>query len=347
MKKSHKNIEISRSAVEDRLVYGCSFPPFRSVDGKTNVQHIIPRAQSGIYVLAHKDGTYYIGLSINVGKRFEQHVFNKRPIAAYTFRKVRKPYLDIVETETIAILEDMGVKVTNTEKMKPEGSSQTNTKAIPPKDLTRWLNEDSWNILSGEIPKSPRPHSDIEECYQSEFLHNPNAQGILDFYSEFVKKCIYKPFQTAPDKWNVTCMPATRYDWIEGKPKVAALSLLNVGGQYVVLIIDDHRSIEISLAVKKSVFRRAHPNGVAELKRLAPSITEEETSVIALGDDQVDISVLLSEAKLLLKDRGLIRAIRAIVVHNRGMNQEGSSIYKRYHCYALAKDILSLIRNNP
>ena len=20
-------------------------------------------------------------------------------------------------------------------------------------------------------------------------------------------KCIYKPFQTAPDKWNVTCLP--------------------------------------------------------------------------------------------------------------------------------------------
>lgn len=333
---SPNSATVNRSSVERRLMYGCGFPPFRSVDGKRDIQHIVQNTQSGIYVLAHKDGTYYVGLSVNVAKRFEQHVPDKRPIAAFTFRKVHKTILGAVESEIIALLEDMGVRLTNTEKMKPSiGGASRSAATISPDDLNRWLTDDSWNDLSGMTPDAPRPFSNIEDRYSSEFLHKPYAHDILDFYSEYVRRCIFKPLQTAPDKWNVTCLPRTKYMW-ENK-KLPAVSLINAGSQYVVLIVDDHGSLVVSLAAKKSVFERT--SSLARLQRLAPSARVQPTSVTALGDDQVEIVVLLAEAKALLEDRGLISAVRAIVVHNRGMNQSGSSIFKRYHCFAFAKDI--------
>jgi len=339
--ENRERAHVKPSAVESRLVYGCGFEHFRSVDGRTSVQHLIPQTQSGIYVLAHKDGTYYVGLSVDLGRRFEQHVENKRPIAAYAFRKVHKTNLDKTESETISILKDMGVEVTNTEKMGAMKVEDAVSDAIPSEDIKHWLSDDSWNDLKGTAPESPRPHGDIENKYRSEFLHKPYVQGILDFYADYVAKCIYKPFRTAPDKWNVTCLPSTRYKLGETTGK--AVSLINVGAQYSVLLIDDHGKIMVSLAVKKSIFRRAHPDGIEDLRFYAPSVREEKATVTALGDDQLEILVPLSEAKALLKDKGLISSIRALVVHNRGMNQTGSSVFKRFHCYAFAKDILQLI----
>lgn len=321
--------------VESRLVYGCNFPSFRSVDGKTSVQQIIPNKSSGIYVLSHKDGTFYVGLSINAGRRFHQHLLNKRPITAYTFRKVHKSNLDIVESETISILKDMKAKVTNTEKMKVEVTSKNSKSHITPKEMERWLTDDSWNDLKGNIPRAQRPYGDIEEKYRSEFLHKPYAQDIIGFYREYVKKCIIKPYKTVPEKWNVTCLPTTSYEF--GK----AISLLNVGGQGAVLIAEQKGQIKVWLAVRKSVFRRVHPNGIERLKSLAPSVIEKKSEMSALGEDQLDIIVPLSEAKDLLKDKGLIHAIRALVIHKRGMGLSGESIYKRHHCFSLAKDILS------
>ncbi|MSU74601.1 GIY-YIG nuclease family protein, partial [Candidatus Kaiserbacteria bacterium] len=235
------------SSVERRLVYGCGFPPFRSVDGKTSVRHIFPEARSGIYVLAYKDGGYYVGLSIDVTKRFEQHVVSKRPIAAITFRTVHKARQYVTESETISILQDMGVKVANTEKMIPKDTGGTITKTLSSKDLDRWLNTDSWNDLAGKASAAPRSHSDIEERYGSKFLTRQDAGDILDFYADYVKKCIIKPFQTAPDKWNITCLPSTSYSF--GK----CLSMLNVGGQTAAYVADDRGEITVGMFVKKSV----------------------------------------------------------------------------------------------
>ena len=330
-------MQLSLSTVERRLVYGCGFPLFRSVDGKTNVQHIIPRTQSGIYVLAHKDGTYYVGLSINAGKRFEQHVVNKRPIGSFAFRKVHKSKLDITESETMAILKDMGVKLTNTEKMQPEEDVEINVANISQKDLTRWMTDDTWNPLTGSLLKAPRPHSDTEDPYRSEFLHKPYAQEVLGFYAEFVKKCIFKAFKTAPDKWNLTCLPTKTYRI--GK----CISALNVGGQAAVLIGDKKGSITVAFYVKKSVFLRSHSNGMTELRLLAPSVRIVGDGMKALGDDQLELNVPLDEARAILKDKGLVSSIRALVMNKRGMMMSGSSPYKRFHCYALAKDVLSRI----
>ena len=332
------NMQSTLSLVERRLVYGCGFPRFRSVDGKTDAECVFPRSRSGIYVLAYKDGGYYVGLSIDAAQRFKQHVASKRPITAITFRPVHRARQGITESETISILADMGVKVANTEKMQPEEISETGERTISAKDLERWLTDDTWNDLTGKISQSKRPHGDIEERYRGELLHKPYAQDLLDFYAEYVKRCIIKPFQTAPDKWNVTCLPSKSYE--VGK----CISTLNVGSQAAVLIAEKHGSISVNFSVKKSVFRRVHPNGIARLKLLAPSIKEKTTHMVALGDDQLDMSVPLSEAKAMLKDNGLGCAIRALVVHNRGMNQSGSSMYKRFHCYSFARDILTRCR---
>jgi predicted GIY-YIG superfamily endonuclease len=326
--------------VEHRLVYGCGFAAFRSVDGKTEVTHILPRQVAGIYVLSFKDSSFYVGLAKDLAGRFEQHVGKKRPIRAYTSRKVHKAHLQAAESETIAILQEMGVKLTNTEKLRQEIVVEAKESSLKPKEVEKWLLDDSWNDLSGDIPHAPRPHSDIEERYRNEFLHKPYAQDVIEFFAVYIKKCIIKPLQTAPTKWNITCLPSTAYESGSGA-RAPSVSVLNVGGQYVAMLLDVGGSVEVSLAAKKSAFYRVHPDGEKGLHRLAPSTKVWKSSLKMLGDDQVDIIVPLDEAVDLLKDKGVVHAIRALVVHDRGMNQSGYSPYWDNHCYSFAEAILA------
>jgi predicted GIY-YIG superfamily endonuclease len=321
--------------IESRLVYGCGFPRFRSVDGRTSIQHIVQGSVSGIYVLYHKDGTFYIGLSVDVRKRFEQHVVEKRPIAKYTFRKVHKLLLDQTETETISILREMGARITNSEKMSSGRDNESKMDVLTSAEIEKWLKNDTWNDLSGRAPSAPNPDSNYEEKYRDNFLFRPYAEDIINFYAEYVKKCIIKPSKTVPEKWNVTCLPNKTYE--VGK----CISTLNVGGQASVLIAEKNKHIYVHFSVKKTVFKRTHPDGLTRLKLLSPSIIEKKDHMNALGDDQLDFVVPLDEAKKILRDRGLILSIRALVVHRRGMTMAGSSMYKRFHCYTLGSEILS------
>lgn len=325
-----KKIVLDRQSVERWLAY-CGFGRFRSVDGRTGVERQFPRLRSGIYVLAYKDGGYYVGLTIDVRRRFRQHVASKRPIAAIAFRPVSAQRQDEYESKTIAMLNCAGAPVENTAKMTESGAPAVGG-GISQEDLGKWLRDHDWNDLGGVTPKAMRPNSDIEERYRNEFLPLPVAQDIIDFYAEYVRRCIIAPKRTVPYKWNVTCLPSTNYSM--GK----SYSLLNVGSQAVVFI--DRKGPVVELWLKKSVFRRAHDRGIPRLKRLAPSVAEHPAYLIALGDDQLRLSVKLSEASALLKDGGVTRSIRALVVHNNGMNQSGSSMFSRFHCYGLAKDIL-------
>ena len=334
MKKQQINFE----DVERRLVYGCGFPKFKSVAGKTNIQNIVPRGQKGIYVLSHSDGTFYVGLSVDASNRFEQHVVNKRPIVKYTFLKVRKAYLQDAETEIISLLEDMGVPLTNIEKIRLQKEDFPKP-VISLEDRMQWDKSDTWNDLTGKVIAGPTPHSDNEEKYRNVFKYKWYNKDVIDFYSEYVKKCIIKPLKTAPEKWNVSCLRSTSYGI--GKQ----ISALNAGKQYLVLIAENKEGVNLLIAAKKSVLKRIHGKDLRELKKLSPSVMVEwRTGLVAFGDDQVEVIVPLKEAKNILKDKGLIRAIRMLAIHPNAMLIKGRSPYTRFHSYSLAKAILSKLK---
>jgi hypothetical protein len=234
----------------------------------------------------------------------------------------------------------MGVSLTNIEKIKLK-NEYTQKPLVSLEDRMRWDKSDTWNDLTGKITNGPTPHSDNEEKYRNVFRYKWYYKDIIEFYSEYVKKCIIKPLKTAPEKWNVSCLRSTSYGI--GKQ----VSVLNAGKQYLVLIAENKEGISVVIAAKKSVLKRIHGTDLHELKKLSPSVRVEwRTGLVAFGHDQVEVIVPLKEAKNILKDKGLIRAIRMLVIHPNAMLVKGRSTYARFHSYSLARAILSKIKKS-
>ena len=63
------------SGHHDAVLIDLGFPPLRVVEGRVSIADLYPseRRRCGIYLLEHADGMHYVGQSVDVVRRFDQH----------------------------------------------------------------------------------------------------------------------------------------------------------------------------------------------------------------------------------------------------------------------------------
>ncbi|MBR4662780.1 MAG: hypothetical protein IKO93_02800, partial [Lentisphaeria bacterium] len=83
------------------------FPEMIDVSGRVSIADLYrsSRKRTGIYLLQFPDGDYYVGQSVDVVRRFSEHVKGKGPISGFSFFAVPKHELDQQEHRCITLLE--------------------------------------------------------------------------------------------------------------------------------------------------------------------------------------------------------------------------------------------------
>lgn len=180
----------------------------RSIDG-----FIRDRDATGIYVLHISDGFYYVGQSIDIRKRFAQHIQSlKFPSISRIFsKKVLKKDLYSEENKIIHILSNDGVKLYNKDGPTYDPVESSYSILISKEDQTKWING-GVNVINEE----DRPNQDIQrQRYSSKFAIIQKKKYFNEFHSclnSYIRNCIYMPHLTEFNFWSVSCLPRINRD---------------------------------------------------------------------------------------------------------------------------------------
>jgi len=312
--------------------------PKANVTGRNTIIDLIPKSKRcGIYVLHFKNEEYYAGLSIDVRKRFTQHSKTYDDIQFLSFKTMKLGELRKEEELIIKKLEKSGFRLRNKVHTSVTVSSSTFDEIMDKATQERWLTDLSFNDFAGERLDD----EDQRRKYQRNFQKLqtlPNAHEAIEFFREYVKRCIPAPFQTEPYYWSSSCLPGkgkTLYIRVNIKQEV--LRIVNHGNQLNTTFFvaqselsQDKVLNKIWGSIKNFMQFKAIPT--------VGAIYE------AGGQDQVGIAVFgIENAQKILNDEKFLYAIRLL---NLRIMRKTFNLQYRYHCYALADSALEPIYDN-
>lgn len=299
------------------------FNPPTYVEGCGSITEFLPDTRkSGIYVLHFGDDTYYVGQSVEVARRFSQHVPNFEDIRAISFRPVAISQLSYIEKQTVHLLEDIGVKLRNILLSSFTHAKTNFAEIMSESEQEKWLSDLSFVDLRG----LRRVDEDLRRKYSvryQTFINDPKADEVVQFLRCYIPVGIACILQGEASYWAISCLPGAN---------VKVFCRVNIYWQEVLTIYEDKGTLFFSLHLANSLA----PIKLTEIEKNNFEITDHR--YFPGGDDQINfIFIDLHTALTALKNQGIQNAIRRF---NLGLMRKGICQYGRYHCYDLADKII-------
>jgi hypothetical protein len=175
----------------------------------------------GIYMLAYADGTYYIGLSVDMARRFVEHKKARPDIVRVGIKPVGKRELDGQETAHIREAEAAGIPLTNRAKVTHIQGETDLDLGLNPEEQEEWIGEtlsfwDEERQIDDDAQRRRYAHR------FEQFTANEHADTVLDLLKHYVAECVPASWRTELSFWSVSCMPGTnKSSW----PRLAAVSI--------------------------------------------------------------------------------------------------------------------------
>lgn len=324
---------MERDELEKRLTFA-GFGKFRNVSGEASVIDMFPEdGRTGIYVLCFKEGNYYVGKATDVVDRFRSHAREKCKIEAISFKPVKADELTVIERKTIAGLVSMDVPLRNiTDTPNPDGRTiKTPDGSLLNKEVKRlWHADVKWNDLTGTPVDDALRRSKYIKKFK-EFMTIDDAPKIVAFMSEYLRRCMPLPRQTAFEYWIVSCLPK----------KGLQLANITVNFQWVVVCKKNRsKETELELWARATTLQRKYGYSLEALENNY-NIKTGTTDLVKGGTDQIKIITNLENAAKLLQDDVVVDAIRDL---NMDLMMFGRSPFKQFHCFDLSGLILEKIK---
>lgn len=129
---------------------GRGFSGAIDVRGRSSIADLFSsRRRCGVYVLWFSDGWSYAGKTIDVVKRFAQHRAHHGDIVAINFKRCGRRELNVIEGETISMLESHGARLRN-RLIVELPALESDFDAVMDRDTQRrWMQNAEFDDLNG------------------------------------------------------------------------------------------------------------------------------------------------------------------------------------------------------
>lgn len=315
------------------------FPEMIDVSGRVSIADLYrsSKKRTGIYLLHFPDGDYYVGQSVDVVRRFSEHVNAKGPISGFSYFPVPKKQLDQQEHFCITQLE----KKCNLKNISlvtlPEVESDFDTVLSRPEQQD-WLEHDSATPKYPSLWQNSAEYEKIRKKYSDSFsqlLADPYfEQYLLLVMQKYVKYCITEPLHTEITFWNCSCLPAIHRD-------IKILSRINLRSCEVFTVGYYREPDEIfySFHTSKSPFQNISRQEFSKFKKQFPSFELGDCIYPSGGSDQCNPTFSDFAEVMNALDHPLL--LNAIKTFNLGQMRKGASLYRSSHCVDLAELLMS------
>ena len=320
----------------NQLLKEFGFPKAHLIANKKSIANIWKKQRCGIYVLGFSNGDYYIGQSVDVTKRFQQHRQTWGDIEKVSFKRVARKDLNQVEESLVKLFECNGHKLRNivytTPGKIPYGMSDFDL-IMSPGDQERWLVNPEFITPGGNRLTNDEQRMKYAQKYQR-FQKMPYAEEITNVLREYVRNTI-PPYQASEMLfWSCTCL-LSKY----GKD-IVTYSRINLNWQLVFEAYMYKGKPEFSIYVAKSPIEKD-----SKLKNMLHSVRlawrgawPTKHQYKPGGQDQVNFSVFGCNDMLdLIHNPEMLKAMR---LFNLRLMRRGPCISSQFHCFDLADKLV-------
>ena len=175
--------------------------------GRSSVADLYkPGRRCGVYVLLFRDGYAYIGQSVDVVRRYSQHIRNHHDIEAISFRTTSVEELDLIEQSLVGVFERGGYKLRNIVFSTLPPITSDFDLIMSEANQTRWLSDMSFTDYQGERIVNP----ELRAKYANKYRTFKNFSGISDVVETlrlYVRAGIPAILRGEVSFWAISCLP--------------------------------------------------------------------------------------------------------------------------------------------
>lgn len=308
-----------------------------NVQGRLSIADLFPKSMSrcGVYCFEKANGTYYIGQSVDVVKRFAQHCRNDDSISSIWFQAVSQSELNEREKHAIETAEKAGLPIRNKSLVSSILGETDLDYLVPPADQERWLRDS--NAALADVPRLQ-----IEEKYKLRFRDNFFLFRQMSCFNQlrkilttYIENCILYPRTTEMSFWELSCLPNTNKSH---HPRYFALNI-NFMEVFVAGFAVKDNAFWAFINSSEKAFRGNEEWEAILLSQDYRTLTYDNSRQYkAAGHDQVMFHIeSLDELEKFITEDRLIRSAKEF---NLRLMKKGATIYSRYHCFDLVDAIL-------
>jgi hypothetical protein len=266
------------------LLAGQAFPRPELVTGRSSIADLYHLGQRcGIYVLLFGNDQAYIGKSLDVVRRYAEHVRVHDDIESISFRPTRPEELDLSEQEMIRLVERSGHRLRNIVYSALPPVESDFDLVMSPEEQNQWLSDP--NCIDAAGPRIV--NSDLRGKHAAKYHRLQTISGL----SEIIAKVRHYVVRGIPairrgelSFWSISCLPAYH------DREITLLMRLHVNWQEVLTVFREKESglDFFSLHVAKEPIEKD-----AELSSELPGLEIEDHWYAPGGHDQVNLIVPL------------------------------------------------------
>lgn len=187
-----------------------NFPDFVWVYCRPTIADLFkPNRRCGIYVLHFRNNEFYVGLAVDVIRRFVQHTKIHQDIQEIAVVKISPDNLNDLEEHIVKTLEQKKIKLRNINLTSLAKGEKDLDLLIPTSEQDKWLSNRVVNKLGEHLINQPEQQDRYEIKFRQLVKQKYFASDILPFLQEYFKKCIIQPARTELSFWGVTALPSS------------------------------------------------------------------------------------------------------------------------------------------
>ena len=305
------------------------FRTFHDVRTRLSIADLVKKAdRCGLYCLAFQNEEAYIGLSVDIAKRFGQHRLYHTDIAAIAVKPFAKPGLDSEETRLIGSAERGGLLLRNFSKASFVRGETDFDLLVPPPAQQAWLHgtnagfDTSFRVNDEALRRKKRRQAAL-------VLSHPPGMVVIKLFRQFIFQCIPEPLRTESAYWSVSLTPATN---------AGAIWRINVNWQEVGILLHFEEGFTACFQVRKSLL---------DTSAIADALPEVELAEFAYrpgGADQIRVCIdddhSGSKIGRLLEMAAFQCAMKPLVLD---LMRKGPNNFASSHCFQLVDAALVAI----
>jgi hypothetical protein len=304
------------------------FAPPESAKGRGSIADLYkPGTRCGIYVLLFGDGNAYVGQSVDVVRRYAQHLRVHQDIEAISFRVVPPHELDTTEQELIRLVERSGFRLRNVVFSALPPVESDFDLVMPSEEQVVWLSDmdrvdgDGARIVNAELRAK-------HTAKYRRLRMNSGIGDVLKKVRGYVQRGIPAIKRGEVSFWSLSCLPAYH------NPNITLFMRLNVYWQEVLTVFRERQTglDFFSLHVAREPIERD-----ASLSGELPDLEITNHLYVPGGHDQVNLLVPSGTFDALMGRRSVQSGIRQF---NHRLMKKGACNFARHHCLDLADEVV-------
>ncbi|MCL5745525.1 MAG: GIY-YIG nuclease family protein [Acidobacteria bacterium] len=312
----------------EQLLAERGFPEPEGAKGRGSVADLYkPGQRCGIYVLLFSDGHAYIGQSVDVVRRYTQHLRVHQDIEAISFKAVPSIELDATEQELIRQAERSGHRLRNVVFSALPPVESDFDLIMSPEEQAGWLSDpDRIDIEGARFTNDDFRRKHARKYYS--LRANGGIEEVVEKVRYYVRKGIPAIKRGEVSFWSLSCLPSY------ANPEITVFMRLNVYWQEVMTIFREKRSgLDVfSFHVAKEPIARD-----AYLRDELPELEIEDHWYAPGGHDQVNLVFPSRVFEAVMARRSVRTAIRSF---NHRLMRKGACNFARHHCLELADAVV-------